>query len=76
MMILARLAGEDKPQGIFEWLRYRKLAFAQIYGLKKARTPCLNTIRTILDEVMEGPDSRAALCIRSTKGMAAWRLAP
>ena len=53
MVILARLAGEDKPKGIFEWLRYRKEAFAQIYGLKEARTPCLNTIRTILDEVME-----------------------
>jgi len=52
MIVLARLSGQDKPKGIFEWLRYRREAFGQVYGLKVARTPCLNTLRTILSEVV------------------------
>jgi hypothetical protein len=52
MIVLARLSGQDKPKGIFEWLRYRREAFGQVYGLKAARTPCLNTIRIILSEMV------------------------
>jgi predicted transposase YbfD/YdcC len=52
MVILARLSGEDKPKGIFEWLRHRQEALVQLYGLKRGGTPCLNTIRIILGEVI------------------------
>lgn len=52
MVVLARLSGQDKPKGIFEWLRHRQQAVVQLYGLKRGRTPCLNTIRTILGEVI------------------------
>jgi hypothetical protein len=36
MIVLARLSGQDKSRGIFEWLRYRREAFSQLYGLKEA----------------------------------------
>lgn len=52
MIVLARLSGEDKTKGIFEWLRYRREAFKQVYGFKKAQTPCMNTIRTTLSKVV------------------------
>ena len=52
MILLARLAGADKPQGIFEWIRYRRTDFVQMFQLKKGNTPCLNTIYTILGDVL------------------------
>ena len=52
LIILARLSGEDKPYGIFEWLRHRQKELVRIFSLKRKRTPCLNTIRTILSEVV------------------------
>lgn len=48
MIVLARMAGEDKPTAIFEWIRFRQSAFVQLFKLKRHKTPCLNTIRTIL----------------------------
>ena len=52
MILMARLSGEDKPYGIFEWIRARKVSFVALFDLKRQQTPCLNTIRTILDEVI------------------------
>lgn len=50
MIVLARLSGEDKPYGIFEWLRHWREELVEIFGLQRGQTPCLNTIRTILLE--------------------------
>lgn len=52
MILMARLSGEDKPYGIFEWVRARKGSFVSLFDLKREQTPCLNTIRTILEEVV------------------------
>ncbi len=52
MILMARLSGEDKPNGIFEWIRARKESFVSLFDLKRKQTPCLNTIRTILEEVV------------------------
>lgn len=52
MILMARLSGEDKPYAIFEWIRARKESFISLFELKRQQTPCLNTIRTILDEVV------------------------
>lgn len=52
MIIMARLAGQDKPSGVFEWIRYRTREIARQFRLSKERTPCLNTIRTILSKVI------------------------
>ncbi len=52
MVILAKLAGEDKPSGIAQWIRLRCDAFVRIFGCKHKRMPCLNTIRTVLQDVV------------------------
>lgn len=52
MIILAKLAGEDKPSGIAEWIRLRCDAFVTIFNCKHRRMPCLNIIRGVLQEVV------------------------
>jgi predicted transposase YbfD/YdcC len=52
MIILAKLAGEDKPSGIAEWIRLRRDAFVTIFNCKHQRMPCLNIIRGVLQEVI------------------------
>lgn len=52
LVILAKLAGEDRPAGITEWIRLRRDAFVQLFNCKHQRMPCLNIIRGILQEVV------------------------
>ncbi len=52
MIVLARLSGADKPWAIYEWIRYRRPTFVKLYELKRGNTPCVNTIRTILGDVV------------------------
>jgi predicted transposase YbfD/YdcC len=52
MVILAKMAGEDKPFGIAQWIRLRCDAFVKLFNLKHKRMPCLNTIRGVLETVV------------------------
>ena len=52
MIVLAKLAGEDKPSGITEWIRLRCDSFVKLFNCKHRRMPCLNIIRGILQEVV------------------------
>jgi len=52
MIILAKLAGEDKPSGIAQWIQLRCDTFVRIFQCKHKRMPCLNTIRTVLQDVV------------------------
>lgn len=52
MILLARLSGADKPQAVFEWVRNRHDLIVKKLKLKKDRTPCLNTMRYILDKII------------------------
>ncbi len=52
MVILAKLAGEDKPSGIADWIRYRCDALVALFNFKHRRMPCLNIIRWVLQEVV------------------------
>lgn len=51
-VLLARLCGENTPHGIFEWVRLRQEVLVRLFNCKHARTPCLNTYRTVLGEVI------------------------
>lgn len=48
LVILAKLAGEDKPSAIMEWIRLRCDAFVKLFNCKHRRMPCLNIIRGLL----------------------------
>jgi predicted transposase YbfD/YdcC len=61
MILLAKLSGEDKPSGITEWIRLRCDIFVKIFHCKHKRMPCLNTIRTILEEVISLEELETAL---------------
>lgn len=52
LVILAKLAGEDKPSGIAEWIRLRRDAFVSLFNCKHQRMPCLNIIRWVLQEIV------------------------
>jgi predicted transposase YbfD/YdcC len=52
LVILAKLAGEDKPSGIAEWIRLRCDALVALFGCKHQRVPCLNIIRWVLQAVV------------------------
>ncbi|RMF66253.1 MAG: ISAs1 family transposase [Alphaproteobacteria bacterium] len=52
MVILAKLSGEDKPSGIAQWIRLRRDSFVKLFRFKHQRVPCLNTIRTVLQDVV------------------------
>lgn len=51
-VVLAKLAGEDKPSGIAEWIRLRCDSFVKLFNCKQRRMPCLNIIRWVLQEVI------------------------
>lgn len=52
LIMLAKLAGEDKPSGITEWIRLRCDSFVKLFQCKHQRMPCLNIIRGVLREIV------------------------
>ena len=52
LVILAKLSGEDKPSGITQWIRLRCDSFVELFACKHKRMPCLNTIRTVLQDIV------------------------
>lgn len=56
VIILAKLAGEDKPSAIAHWIRLRCDSFVKLFNLKHQRMPCLNTIRDVLQNVVSAEE--------------------
>ncbi len=59
-VLLARLCGENTPHGIFEWVRLRQETLVRLFHCQHHRTPCLNTYRTVLGEVVSQAELQAA----------------
>jgi predicted transposase YbfD/YdcC len=51
-LLLAKLAGEDKPEGIADWVQLRSAFFVDIFHLKRAAMPCAMTYRRVLAEAI------------------------
>ena len=51
-ILLAKLAGEDKPEGIADWVQLRSAFFVDIFHLKRAAMPCAMTYRRVLAEAI------------------------
>lgn len=60
-VVLARLCGENTPNGICEWVRLRGEPLVRLFEGKHVRTPCLNTYRTVLSEVISQEELQAVL---------------
>jgi predicted transposase YbfD/YdcC len=52
-ILMAKLAGCDKPSAIASWIRKRQASLLSLGDSRHQRTPCLNTYRTILEEVVD-----------------------
>jgi len=55
-LVLAKLAGEDKPCGIAEWVQLRKELFIETFGLKHASMPHHTSYRRILRDALAADD--------------------
>jgi len=56
LIILAKFAGQHKPLAIAEWIKGRQSALCKLLGFNRNRVPCLNTIRTVLSDVISLPE--------------------
>jgi predicted transposase YbfD/YdcC len=52
-VVLAKLAGQDELAGIADWVRHREQPLAEALHLKRPRSPCLNTYRRVLGELID-----------------------
>jgi len=53
LVMLAKLAGEDKPSGMASWIQQRKQELLGFFDVYHRRLPCLNTIRNILSSAFD-----------------------
>jgi len=51
-LVLGKLAGEDKPEGIAAWAQLRHALFRQAFGLNQPRMPHANTYRRVLQTIV------------------------
>jgi predicted transposase YbfD/YdcC len=61
LMMLAKLAGEDRPSGIADWVAHR---IEQLYGMKvvpKPRAPSHMTYRRVLQDTLQAEEFEALL---------------
>jgi len=52
LILLAKLAGEDKPSGIAEWVQHRCQQLVAMLGLERVTMPCHNTYRRVLQQAI------------------------
>ncbi len=48
LALVAKLAGQDTPEGIAEWVQLRQALFIETFQLKQERLPCAMTYRRAL----------------------------
>lgn len=53
LLMLAKLAGEDRPQGIAEWVRARLSDLLEWLPVTRESLPCANTYRTAVSQAVE-----------------------
>lgn len=61
LLVLAKLAGEDGPTGMAEWLSHRAEALVRLMGLPRASMPHATTISRILGEAVKVEQLEAVL---------------
>ena len=52
LILLARLAGETKPYGLADWLKFRTELLVLLFDLKHPKMPSVNTIRRTLSDTI------------------------
>ena len=61
LIILAKLAGENKPKGIAEWIQLRREQLVKAFQRKRSNVPSYNTIRRTLENIEDGVELQSYL---------------
>lgn len=61
LIILAKLAGENEPKGIADWLQLRRQQLVQAFQRQRGDVPSYNTIRRTLESVADGVELQTYL---------------
>lgn len=61
LIILAKLAGENEPKGIADWLQLRRQQLVQAFQRRRGDVPSYNTIRRTLESVADGVELQTYL---------------
>jgi predicted transposase YbfD/YdcC len=61
LIILAKLAGENKPKGIAEWIQLRREQLVRAFQRKRSNVPSYNTIRRTLENIEDGVELQSYL---------------
>lgn len=61
LVVLAKLAGEDQPSGIADWVAHRRAALQGALGLAWARMPHHTTYRRVLERAVDPGELDAAV---------------
>jgi hypothetical protein len=56
LSVLAKLGGEDKPEGRAEWVQWRAEQWRASLGLDRNRLPCAATYRRVLGDSMDSTE--------------------
>jgi predicted transposase YbfD/YdcC len=62
LIILAKLAGEDKPSGISDWVAERVVQLVEMKVLKRCQAPCHMTYRRVLQTIVSADELDRLLC--------------
>lgn len=61
LMVLAKLCGEDRPSGIADWVRHRRVVLQALLGRPLPHAPHHNTYRRVLAQALDPAELDAAL---------------
>lgn len=61
LIILAKLAGENRPKGVAEWIQLRCQALANAFQCQRNQMPSYNTIRRTLTNIGDGEELQRSL---------------
>lgn len=53
LLVLAKLAGQDRPSGIAQWVALRQRQLVAMLNLKRPTVPCHNTYRRVLQGAVD-----------------------
>jgi predicted transposase YbfD/YdcC len=53
LLLLAKLAGQDRPSGIAQWVELRRRQLIATLNLKRPTVPCHNTYRRVMQEAVD-----------------------
>ena len=70
LLLLAKLAGQDRPLGIAQWVKLRRRQLIAALHLKRHTVPCHNTYRRVLQEAVDVDELQAVVTAFLTQELA------